>query len=319
MKNAKVSEGKVHGIRALADKEGIFTILGIGAVDKLKGMLADSLGIEHEKTGSKDLSNFKRAVIKVLSQHYSAMSTELRYGYPFCAEHLPEGAGLILSIQKSEEMHIEKIKAPRPDAVKFIIHYDAPIEITRHQKRTAIKIGEECRKHDLAYILQINSYPTAEGKVYDRPVLENNPSDTVRNYVKELTKTDYQADILKIEFPADLRYCEDSSKAEDYCKEISNICPLPWVVSSSGLGIEEFIALVKIATNNGASGSHGGRALWGGATRFYPDVNKMEDWLSETGIDRFNRLYEASKNATSYFNTKRLKNKIHNIHNRRCS
>ncbi len=58
---------------------------------------------------------------------------------------------------------------------------------------------------------------------------------------------------------------------------------------------------VRLATENGASGFLGGRAIWQDCVDFYPDIEAVEQWLSSSGVDNLRRLYAASQEATPYF------------------
>ncbi|RKY62134.1 MAG: hypothetical protein DRP99_05985, partial [Candidatus Latescibacterota bacterium] len=127
---------------------------------------------------------------------------------------------------------------------------------------------------------------------------------------------------LKVEFPADLKYTEeychgtfdgkkrkalyDLDEVEDFCRRVDEACGVPWVILSAGVGIEEFLVNVELASEAGASGFLGGRAIWQGCTKFYPDVEAMEKWLATSGADNFKRLHEASRNAVPWYEHRRF-------------
>ena len=273
---------KQKRIKKLAGSDGIPIILGLGAgEDKMKELLI-KFSLEYKPTDN-DFLNYKSYAIRFLSPHYSAVSVDLRYGYPACKDNLAKECGLILSAKSLEEMTSKDIEGREPDAIKFRINATEKdsVRYIEKQKRTAIEIGNECFKNNRAYILQVESYT--------RELPANEIPGRVIGHAKEFSEEVYMADILKIQFPAS----EGVSQAGCYCKEISDIFS-PWVVIP---GIRDCITKVEIATDNGASGPHIGRAAWGGAAQFYDDIDNMKNWFSKDGFQFYCSLYAASKNA----------------------
>jgi len=304
-------------------------------------MLARMAGKKEEDITSRDMATCKKLIIKSLSPFYSAISTDPVYGYPSCIKYIPKDTGLILSIEDTgyepagetgrerkskfmSEWGVDKAKRAGADAVKLIIYYRKEVssKIKEHQKKMAKKVGEECEKYDILYILEIMSYPLFEDEIKDNTNYARNLPEIVTDYTEEFSKPEYRVDILKIDFPADLKYCAEFAKGEfdgrkrkalytiqdvkDLCRKISDISSVPWVILSGGSGIKEFLIKVKIATENGASGFLGGRPLWQGAISFYPDVDKMEEWLMTSGVENFKKLLKVSENATPWFSHKKF-------------
>ncbi len=342
MEKVKISSGKLRGIRMLADKEGKFRMLATDQRGSLRRMLGEVMGKDSGEIGFKDLATFKKSVIKILSPHSSATLTDPIYGYPYAAKCLPRNVGLLLATEQTGTelggksgkerksrlqpgWDISKTKRAGANAVKLLIYYrgDASPEVVQYQKDTILKIGEGCEEYDLPYVLEIVSYPFKEDEGKDNPTFAKRKPEIVMDYTRQFSKPEYKVNILKIEFPANLKYCREFSNGEfdgkkresvynlsevkDYCKELANISSVPWVILSAGVDIKEFIVNVKLATESGASGFLGGRAIWQDAAKYYPDVEKMEEWLSTSGVNNFHKLYAASKNATPYFNHKSFK------------
>ncbi len=339
MKKVKISSGKLRGIKMLADEEGKFRMMATDQRGSLQRILGKVLGKDPQQVNPTDLSTFKRCVIKVLSPYSSATLTDPVYGYPYAAEYLPRDVGLLLATEqtgaelggksgKERKSHLQpgwdisKTKRAGANAVKLLIYYrgDASFDVVQHQKDIILKVGEECERYDLPYVLEIVSYPFKEDEDKGNVIFARRKPEIVMDYTGEFSKPEYKVDILKIEFPANLKYCQefsggefddkkrepvyDLSQVEDYCEELTSITSIPWVILSAGVDIKEFLANVTLATEKGASGFLGGRAIWQDAAKYYPNVEKVEEWLSTSGVDNFHRLYEASKSATPYFNHK---------------
>lgn len=341
MKKVSISAGKLRGLIRIADKEGRFRIMGMGAQATLRRALAQAVGKDVAGISFEDIAAFKRSVIEVLSDYFSVVSVDPIYGYPSCIKYLSRYAGLILSIEKRGyesvgEKSVErkthllpewvpgKAKRAGADAVKLIIYYRKEVsrQVFEYQRSIAKDVGNQCERYDIPYILEIMSYPVRKNEQIDNLAFAQNIPAIVIDYAKEFSQPEYKADILKIEFPANLKYCKEFSHGEfdgkrrkaayslseikDFCKNITDSSSVPWIVLSGGVGIEEFLIKVKIATDYGASAFLGGRAIWEGAVQLYPDVDKMENWLSTNGVDIFHKLQQASQNAIPYFNHRKF-------------
>jgi len=341
MKEVKISGGKLQGFKRVTTREGKFIMMGVGARDTLRKMLAEVTGKKKEKITFKDMAICKKSIMKILSPFYSAVSTDPIYGYPSSIKYIPKDTGLILSVEETgyqavgetkrerkssfiSGWNVNKVKRAGADAAKLIIYYRKEVkeEVREHQKKMARKIGEECERYDILYILEIMSYPLLEDEIRDRLNYAKRLPEIVIDYVKEFSKPEYNVDILKIDFPADLKYCTEFAKGEfdgkkrraiyslreieNLCKTIRDISSVPWIILSGGVGIKEFLIKVKLASDNGASGFLGGRPLWQEAIKFYPDAGKMEEWLITGGVDNFQKLLRASENATPWFSHKKF-------------
>lgn len=174
----RISGGKLIGIKAIADEEGKFRIMGVGAQDTLRKLLAQFTGQTPQKIRFQDITTCKKSVIEVLSYQFSAVSTDPMYGYPSSVKYLSGHIGLILSVEKrgyqfaeeeSKERKTEllpdwsvgKAKRAGADAIKLIIYYrkEASKQVREHQRSIARDIGNECKRYDIPYILEIMSYP----------------------------------------------------------------------------------------------------------------------------------------------------------------
>jgi tagatose 1,6-diphosphate aldolase len=105
-------------------------------------------------------------------------------------------------------------------------------------------------------------------------------------------------DVLKAEFPADLRYMSDKAELLELCRHLDSASRVPWVILSAGVDFDAFYQQVEIACQAGASGFLGGRALWQEAIDISDDHKRVE-FLSTTGVDRMKRLSEVTHKYAS--------------------
>jgi tagatose-1,6-bisphosphate aldolase len=105
--------------------------------------------------------------------------------------------------------------------------------------------------------------------------------------------------VLKAEFPVDVTQTQDQGEWADACAELSDACPAPWVLLSAGVDFDTYLAQVKAACTNGASGVLCGRAVWKEAVRM-PEMDRLR-FLQGTASNRFRRLAElVSATARAY-------------------
>ncbi len=337
MKKVELTPGKWRGLKILADEEGKFRMMAIDQRGSLKKALAKALGISSDEVKDEDIVKAKIMITKVLSPYASAVLTDPVYGFPYTMEYIPRDTGILLAYEKTgyekaqggrktvllPDWSGEKIKRAGANAIKLLLYYrpDGDPEVVEHQKKIVKQVGEEARKYDIPFLLEPVGYEIEEPKKDSLEYAQKKPQIVI-DTVKEFTKEEYGVDVLKLEFPADLKYTEefahgefdgkerevayDLMEVEDICEELDEAATVPWVLLSAGVDIEEFLINVEIATAHGASGFLAGRAIWKDAIPFYPDLEKMEKWLSTEGVDNFIRLYEASSEAIPYYSHKKF-------------
>jgi tagatose 1,6-diphosphate aldolase len=124
-------------------------------------------------------------------------------------------------------------------------------------------------------------------------------------------------DLLKLEFPADLKYCYEFSRrrfdgterdavndlgaVRGHCRALDAACAMPWVILSAGVGIAEFLVNVELAVEAGASGFLCGRAIWQGAAPLISDETAMEQHLQSEAAVNFLKANAAAEAARPWF------------------
>ncbi len=342
MKKTELTAGKLKGLKMLADREGKFRMLAIDQRGSLQRMLAKAVGKEKSEIGYEDLALAKRLVTQYLSPYFSATLMDPQFGVPQSLKYLAKTSGLLIAREKSgttpggynnrekktvllDGWSVEKIKKTGADAVKLLLYYrpDSTPEIKEYQENIVRRVGEECKKFDMPFVLEPVGYAFKDDEPsVDSAVYVKKKPEIVLKITEEFSKEEYGVDILKLEFPVNLKYVKGFNKgyfdgkereevftlkdAEEMCYEITKKSRVPWVILSAGVDISEFVYNVEIASKEGASGFLAGRAVWKEFAKYFPNEADMVAWLSSSGVENYRRLYEASKKATPYFENKQF-------------
>jgi len=309
----------------ITDHDGIYRIVGLGSVASMMRQLAYAAGLS--QVNEQDLIIFKAALIGGLGRFYSAVSTDLVYGYPACKDTRSNIQGLVLSVQerpleytplgerawRTEILHEWSSSDENiwnADAFKVTVYYRKDLEtaVREHQQSVVMRCADRCGRLGVPFILEIMSQPLTEQERSNPRAYARCLPDIVAGYVDEFSERRYGVDVLKVDFPADLRYCEGMdlpggtaeepiyslNEVKGFCQALTRRSPVPWIIMSGGVGLEEFLAKVRIAVSSGASGFIGGRSLWAGAVSRYPDYQAVNAWMRAGAREIHRRVLEAS-------------------------
>lgn len=321
--DAQVSEGKWRRLQSLADKEGRFKMMAIDQRGSMVDAIAKVTNRSKEQVTGDELARAKEVITRVLAPYATAVLTDPIYGYPYSYQSLPPGIGLLLAHEETgyeragpsgkerkttliEGWSVEKAEHAGADAVKLLLYYhpDASEEVRRHQQDLVQRLGEECGRASMPFLLELVAYALEEASTNSDEYARKKPDLVVRS-AREFSASKYKVDVLKLEFPADLKrtkeFCGGAfdgqerqavyqlSEVREFCRQLNEAAGMPWVILSAGVGIDEFLVQVELATEAGASGFLCGRAIWKDAMAFYPDVARMEEWLRTEGVYNFVR------------------------------
>ena len=327
----QMSGGKWQRLKSLTDEEGRFKMMAVDQRGSLVQALARAAGKEAQQVGFEDVAGVKATITRALGPLATAVLTDPVYGYPYSIQDLPPRVGLLLAYEETgydkagpsererkssliEGWSLEKAQRSGADAAKLLIYYrpDTSQEVLRHQQDLVRRVGEECGRLDMPFLLELVGYPLDEGGADTAEYARGKP-DVVRGSAAEFSKPEYGVDILKLEFPADLRYTREYSagafdgkerqpvytlaEVRESCRKLDEAALAPWVILSAGVDIEEFLVQVDLAVEAGASGFLCGRAIWKDAIGLYPDLPEMERWLITHGAYNFTRANACARMA----------------------
>ena len=308
----RLTIGKIRGLQQIANPDGIFTIC---AMDH-RGSLRKMLNEEHpEEVDYEEMVEHKLALCSSLAKYASAVLLDPIYGAAQCISHgiLPNNTGLLVSIEASDysgdkehrvtrlldEWTVEKIKRMGASAVKILVYYRPDLEqLAGQQLNTVNMVATECIENDIPFLVEPLSYAIGN-EINNQPQFAALKEQLVIKTAQDITAL--PIDVLKAEFPADLRYKKDKSELINLCQQLDMSSQVPWVVLSAGVDFEVFYQQVEIACQAGASGFLGGRAIWQ-ETMYIDNADERARYLSTVAADRLKRLNEiAYKYAVPWY------------------
>jgi len=335
-----ISPGKLRRLRSLTDAQGRFKMMAIDQRGSLVSAIARALGKADGDVSHQELEQAKRSVTKVLAPYATAVLTDPQYGYPQSLPYLAPQTGLLLASEESGYLPdgtkegerrstliegwsaAETLKAGA-DAVKLLAYYhpQGSPEVCRHQQELVVKVGKECDDAGVPFLLELVTYPLGAETADSAQVARAKPKLTIDS-AREFSDPRYRVDVLKLEFPADLKwtkeYCNGAFDGKErqavysldevngFCRRLDEASGLPWVILSAGVDIAEFLVQLELAIAAGASGFLCGRAIWQDAIGLFPDVTKVESWLAHHGVYNLTRANGCAGQALPWVDHRRF-------------
>ena len=306
----KLTIGKLRGLQQIATPDGIFAMCAMDHRDSLRRIMGEGQELNYEEMVERKLE-----LCANLAPHASAVLLDPTFGAAQCIARgvLPKSTGLVVSIEASgyggmselrftellDGWNAGKIKRMGASAAKLLVYYRPDlIELAAKLLDIVDAIGLECKSHDLPFVVEPLSYPIGE-EVRNPAHFAKVKEQLVLKTARQITES--PIDVLKTEFPADLRYNKDKTEAAELCRQLDEASTVPWVVLSAAVDFETFCQQVEIACQCGASGFLAGRAIWQDAMRI-DKAKERTRFLATTGTDRLKKLNEiAGKYATPWY------------------
>ena len=307
-----LSVGKLRGLQQIAGPEGIFTIC---ALDH-RGSFRNMINRENPQAVTYDeMVSRKMELCSTLGPHASALLIDPLFGAAQCIGQgiLPRSTGLLVSTEATgyeggkehrvttllEGWGVEKIKRMGASAAKILVYYRPDIQpLAGEQLKTVNAVAEDCIKYDLPFLVEPVSYPV--GNEADNPAeFARRKEEIVIQTARDISSL--PIDVLKAEFPSDLRYRQDTLELVDICRRLDKASRVPWVILSAGVDFDTFAQQVEIACRAGASGFLGGRAIWQEAMDIGDTAERIR-FLSTVAVDRTRKLAEiATRHGTPWY------------------
>jgi tagatose 1,6-diphosphate aldolase len=268
-----ISIGKLRGLQQLADTRGIMAMC---AIDH-RGALKRALNEKNPATVSyQEMVDFKLDLCQAVAPFASAILLDPEYGagQAIAAGVLPASSGLLVSLEKTgysgdstarttellPGWSVKKVKKMGASAVKLLIYFRPDLkDVASKQLDLVARLADQCLEEDIAFLVEPLSYPIEEGEASSKKFAEEKPALVIET-ARQITAL--PIDVLKAEFPADIKFEQDEGKLLKLCQELNRASRLPWVLLSAGVDFNSFRKQVEIASKAGASGFLAGRALW---------------------------------------------------------
>jgi tagatose 1,6-diphosphate aldolase len=258
---------------------------------------------------------YKLELCEALAPYSSAVLLDPIYGaaQSIAGGMLPGSKGLLVSIEESgyqqdpegrlttllEGWSVSKVKRMGGSAVKLLLYYRPDLEeLSKRQLETVRFVATDCIEHDIPFLVEPICYPL-QGENKDTIEFAIKKSGMVIESARKITSI--PIDVLKAEFPADMRFEKDSGRVLATCRTLTEVSAVPWVLLSAGADYKVFKEQVKIACQGGASGFLGGRGIWQ-EVLCIDDIKKRLKYLQSVAVNRFKELVEiADKYAVPWY------------------
>ena len=314
----QLTPGKLWGLRRMSDARGVFKMIAVDQRPPIKGPIARHLGVDEAPWDQ--VARFKRMLVETLEAESTAMLVDPHYAIPHSFDVLSPARGMVVTLEDSlfeetgkgrlsasiDDWSVGKIKRMGGDAVKVLAWYrpDAGSDVISRQRDYVKRIGDDCARFDIPFLLELLVYPLATDSHQTGAYVEmkGKRSDLVLASVEEFTKPDYGVDVFKLESPVNAADADGSAAVQDLFDEMGRLAGRPWVMLSAGAGKPEFREILKHAFAAGASGFLAGRAIWLDAFSAYPDWGVIQDGLQGGATDYFQDICAlADDHAASWF------------------
>jgi sulfofructosephosphate aldolase len=235
-----------------------------------------------------DLTKFKLAVATELGAFASGFLIDRTYGFdevladrllpPTCGlilaadrlQHPPEG-GQVVETSLDDAINPVHVRERGVVALKLLLVW-RPDRHRDERLAMATEFVRRCTDAGLLSILEGVVRPTSDQE-FDRLQLE------AAAELGGLRPSLYKAQVPR-------RGIGDQAEVGRVCERISATVPVPWVVLSQGVTIEDFPQAVRTACHAGASGFLAGRAIWSDT------LTDPTPLLRSRAVDRLKRLAE---------------------------
>jgi len=267
-----LSPGKLRGLQRICNTNGTLTMVATDQNSSMINMMKDAL---KRDPSYDEIVDAKITLTDALAPHCSAILVDAYYGVwnTVASFHLPRETGVLVRVEKSgggknavgaplgavePGWGVAKIKRIGADAVKLLAQFE-PTEpdSAEHQFALVQQVSEECRKHDILFLLEPTSFPIGDETKKSKSYLDRK-ARTVIDSARILSAS---CDVYKAEFPGTIGHESDDQLRKNL--EALNAASLkPWVLLSAGVDYPEYKKQVEMAMKAGASGVLGGRAFW---------------------------------------------------------
>ena len=215
-----ISEGKLSHLRKLSNANNVIAAAAMDQRGSLQKSLASAKGVKPSEISDEMMSEFKTAVVRVLTPHASAILLDTEYGLTAAANRAPN-AGLLLAYEKSgydntqpgrlpdllPDLSALRIKNHGADAVKILIYYtpfdDPKVNDIKHA--FVERIGSECEDNQIPFFLEFVGYDPKGGDEKGLEYAKIKPESVIQS-MAEFSKPQYKVDVLKVEVQINAEY-----------------------------------------------------------------------------------------------------------------
>jgi tagatose 1,6-diphosphate aldolase len=325
----KITPGKQKGLQAVSNSRGVIAAAAMDQRGSLTSAIAKDKGVEKKAVTREMMSEFKEAVVRILTPHASAILLDPEFGLN-AAKQRDKKCGLLLAYEKSgydntqpgrlpdllDNYSVKRIVAAGADCVKILLYYTpfdpAPINDMKHA--WVERIGSECQAADVPFFLEFVGY---EEGVDEKGIefARRKPECVIRS-MEEFSKPQYGVDIMKVEVPVNMAFvagtkaCKGDSaytreEAKEHFRKGAAVARKPFIYLSAGVSNDVFSETLDLASESGTnfSGVLCGRATWKEGIPVYAKqgIKALEDWLADQGVKNIKNVNDRLTAAKPWF------------------
>src|SRR6202451_2271833 len=314
----KITAGKQKGMKAVSNERGVIAAAAMDQRGSLMSSIAKEKGIDKKAVTPEMMSEFKQAVVRILTPYASAILLDPEYGME-AAKVRAKNAGLLLAYENSgydntrpgrlpdllDIWSVHRLVAAGADCIKILLYYtpfDLP-EVNDIKHAWVERIGGECTAADVPFFLEFVGY-VENGDEKGIEFAKQKP-EIVRKSGEKFSKPQYGVDVLKVEVPVNMAFvagtksCKgDSAYTRDQAKEhfrrAAAAAKKPFIYLSAGVNNDVFAETLDLVAESGVefSGVLCGRATWKDGIPIYgkQGPKALADWLSDQGVKNINNV-----------------------------
>ena len=323
----RLTPGKARRLRRLADADGRFAMLAIDQRGSLFKMIAARTGRTKADVADEEMTAIKRVITEAVAPLATAVLTDPLFGYPQTKSVIPADCGVIVAGEVTgyeatndderlstliEGWSVEETARRGADAAKLLLwhHPDASAATHAHQRAIVEEVGAQCAEHEVPFVLEIVTYPMGGTRKGTAEWARTKPT-LVADAAEAYSDPRFDVDLLKLEFPADLKFVDEYQdrpfasaevaygldEVEAACEAIDAASGVPWVILSAGVDPEEFVENVRLVGAAGASGFLCGRAVWKRVVDGFPSEDAMRETARSVSVPAFEQIRAANAGA----------------------
>jgi tagatose 1,6-diphosphate aldolase len=308
----KITAGKLKGMKAVSNDRGVIAAAAMDQRGSLRGSIAKEKGVDKKEVTPQMMSEFKEAVVRVLTPHASAILLDPEFGLT-AAKQRAKNAGLLLAYENSgydntrpgrlpdllDIWSVRRLLAAGADCIKILLYYTPfdPRETNEIKHAWVERIGAECAANDAPFFLEFVGYE--EGGDEKGIAFARKKPEVVAKSMEEFSKPQYGVDVLKVEVPVNMAFVQGArdckgefaytrDQAKEHFRKAASAAKKPFIYLSAGVSNETFSDTLDLASESGVnfSGVLCGRATWKEGIPVYAKqgAKALEDWLANQGV-----------------------------------
>ena len=327
----KMSPGKLKGLESVSNSAGVIAAAAMDQRGSLKKAIAKEKSVDPKAVTPQMLTEFKQAVVCVLTPHASAILLDPEYGIP-AAAWKAASAGLLLAYENSgydntrpgrlpdllDNWSVHRLKAAGANCIKILLYY-TPFDsqqINDIKHAWIERVGAECAGEDIPFFAEFVGYQ--EGTDEKGIEFARKKPDVVVRTMEEFSKPQYQIDVLKVEIPVNMDFVAGTKslkgesvytreQAIEFFRRAAAVAKKPFIYLSAGVSNETFIETLALAAEAGVkfAGVLCGRATWKDGVPVYAKqgLTAFQDWLADQGVKNIENVNRALRSAKPWYAT----------------